>query len=85
MRAFDYFTSWAALASLFLLGPALGGQLFPRAKSPIARAACTLIGISVLLALYGVVWHARPQSVEWYSWLGGIPVDIPQPLDVNTQ
>ena len=83
MKMLDHFTSLVTLISLFVLGPALGGAIFRRAHGPITQAVCTLVGISLLLGLYGLIWTARPRLVAWYSWLHDIPIEIVGSVDIS--
>jgi len=97
MRMLDHFTSLVTLISLVVLGPALGRVILRSPKGPFAQAVGTMVAISLLLAIYGVVWSVRPRSVAWYSWLRDIPVngtvdvsgsiatDVSEPLRVQIE
>jgi hypothetical protein len=97
MRMFDHFTSLVTLISLIVLGPPLGKVILPNPKGPFVQAVGTLVAISVLLALYGIVWSVRPRSIAWYTWLRDIPVngsvdvsgsvatDVSEPLRVQIE
>jgi hypothetical protein len=48
----------------------------------------TMIALTALIAVYGVVWKANPRLIAWYAWISPeIPiqgsVDIHEPLKVE--
>ena len=97
MRMLDHFTSLVTLISLIVLGPPLGRVILTNPRGPFVQAVGTMVAISVLLALYGIVWSVRPRSIAWYTWLRDIPVngsvdvsgsvatDVSEPLRVQIE
>ena len=101
VRWLDHFTSLVTLISLFVLGPAIGRTLLrwwqetrqssgsSAISSDIASALSTMIAVSLLIGLYGLIWANRPRSIEWYAWLtrlpivGDVTVDGSISVDVN--
>jgi hypothetical protein len=88
----EHIFSLVSLVSLFILGPALGRALLlwrdkGRERSlpsqHVALAVCTMIAITGLIAIYGVVWKANPSMVTWYSWLSSVPIDGSVSADVS--
>src|SRR6516164_7266975 len=84
MRILEHAFSIVSLLSLLLLGPALGRALLlwwdkRRERSLpsqyIALATCTMIALTGLIMVYGVVWQANHRMVAWYSWIDAIPVN----------
>jgi hypothetical protein len=84
------------LASLFLLGPALGRALITCFDSwqswsqPIQHLAvgiCTMIAVTGMILAYGVLWKLSPTSVAWYGWIQEVPVagnvNVTRPVDVR--
>jgi len=65
------------LASLFILGPALGHALvscfeWQNWSVPIQHLVvgiCRLISVAGLIVAYGALWQVSPKSVAWYSWI----------------
>jgi NAD(P)-dependent dehydrogenase (short-subunit alcohol dehydrogenase family) len=54
----------------------------------IALTVSTMIALTALIAIYGVVWKANPRLIAWYAWISPeIPiegsVDIQEPLKVE--
>jgi hypothetical protein len=54
----------------------------------IALMVSTMIALTALIAVYGVVWKANPRLIAWYAWISPeIPiqgsVDIHEPLKVE--
>jgi hypothetical protein len=54
----------------------------------IALMVSTMIALTALIAVYGVVWKANPRLIAWYAWISPeIPiegsVDIQEPLKVE--
>jgi hypothetical protein len=70
------------LASLFLLGPALGRALvscfnWQNWSLPIQHLAvgiCTMIAVVGMVFAYGALWKLSPKSVAWYGWVQEVPV-----------
>jgi hypothetical protein len=97
MRTIDHFLSLLTLISLIVLGPAIGRAIVRNPKGPLVQAASTMVGVALLLALYGFVWTVRPRSVAWYTWLANMPVngsvdvsgsiatDVSEPLRVQIE
>jgi hypothetical protein len=93
----DHFISLVTLISLVILGPALGKATFRNPKGPIVRAVSTMLGVTFLLAVYGLIWTVRPRSIAWYTWLANMPVngsvdvsgsiatDVSEPLRVQIE
>lgn len=65
------------LASLFILGPAIGHAVvscfnWQNWKVPIQHLAvglCTMLAVSGLIFAYGFLWQRSPTSIAWYSWI----------------
>ena len=92
MRILEHAFSIVSLLSLLLLGPALGRALLlwwdkRRERSLpsqyIALATCTMIALTGLIMVYGVVWQANHRMVAWYSWIDAIPVNADVSADVR--
>jgi len=95
MRMLDHLTSLMTLVSLIVLGPPLGRTILRDPKSPLVQAIGTMIAVTILLAVYGMIWSIRPTSVRWYTWLSYVPVsgdigvtgsiatDVSEPLRVQ--
>jgi hypothetical protein len=75
MKMLDHFTSLLTLISLVVLAPPFGRAILRSPKAPLAQAIGTMLALSILLAVYGMIWSARPRSIVWYSWLAS-PVDV---------
>jgi acid phosphatase len=77
-------TTLVSLLSLFVIGPALGRALLlwwnkqqarPLPSQHLALAFSTMVSLSVLVGIYGLIWKANPRLVAWYGWLDGkIPI-----------
>jgi hypothetical protein len=97
MKMLDHFISLVTLVSLVILGPALGKAIFRNPKGPVVLAFGTMLAVSLLLALYGIIWTVRPRSIAWYTWLANMPVngnvdvsgsiatDVSEPLRVQIE
>ena len=92
MRLAEHIFSILTFLSLFILGPALGRALLlwwdsRRERSlpsqRIALAVCTMIALTGLIIIYGVVWKANPRMVAWYSWINSIPIEGSVSADVS--
>ena len=92
LRLVEHILSIVTLLSLFILGPALGRALLlwwdaRRARAlpsqHIALAACTMVALTGLVILYGVIWKANPKMVAWYSWINSIPIEGSVSADVS--
>jgi hypothetical protein len=90
MEIIEHTFSIASLLSLFILGPAFGRALLlwwdkRRERSlpsqHIALAICTMIALTGLIMIYGVIWQANDQMVAWYSWINSMPING----DVNAE
>jgi hypothetical protein len=71
--------SLLTLASLFVMGPALGRSLLlwfdqKRVRSPAGQQAALgisiMLGIASFVAVYGGIWKMNPKLVAWYDWIG---------------
>src|SRR5262249_13822902 len=97
MKMLDHFTSLVSLISLIVLGPPLGRVILRNPKGPFVQAVGTMVAVSVLLALYGLLWSVRPRSVAWYTLLANVPIngnmevsgsiatDVSEPLRVQIE
>jgi acid phosphatase len=97
MNLVYHITTLVSLLSLFVIGPALGRALLlwwnkqqARTLPPqhLALAFSTMVTLSVLVGLYGLIWKANPRLVAWYGWLDGeIPiignVEVPTGVEVT--
>ena len=90
VKILEHAFSIVSLLSLFLLGPALGRALLlwwdkRRERSLpsqyIALATCTMIALTGLIVIYGVIWKADRRMVAWYDWMDSIPING----DVNAE
>lgn len=95
--------SLVTLLSLFYLGPAFGRAMLMRLDSRerwsqstqhIALGLSTMVALTCMILIYGVVWKLSPKSVAWYTWMDEVPitgsvdvsggtVDIQEPLKVR--
>ncbi len=65
------------LASLFIIGPALGHAIvscfnWQNWSVPIQHLViglCTMFAVSGMILVYGVLWERSPNAVAWYSWI----------------
>jgi hypothetical protein len=92
LRLTEHTISIITLVSLFILGPALGRALLlwwdaRRERSlpsqHIALAASTMVALTGLIIIYGVIWKANPRMVAWYSWISSIPIEGSVSADVS--
>ena len=96
MELLERISSLVTLLSLFIVAPALGRALLlwwdrtqrSLPSQHIALAVSTMIALTALIAVYGVVWKANPKLIGWYAWISPeIPiegsVDIQEPLRVE--
>jgi hypothetical protein len=97
MDLVERISSLVTLLSLFIVAPALGRALLlwwdertqrSLPSQHIALSMSTMIALTALIAVYGVVWKANPRLIAWYAWIRPeIPiegsVDIQEPLKVE--
>jgi|RhiMethySRZTD1v2_1073278.scaffolds.fasta_scaffold2453652_1 hypothetical protein len=105
MNLFHRIVSLLTFASLFVLAPAIGRALLlwwdkQRNRSlpsqHIALAISTMVALTGLFAIYGVIWKANPKLVAWYDWMsrdipiagdvsvsGSVSADVNEPLKVE--
>jgi hypothetical protein len=65
------------LASLFILGPALGHAVvscfdWQNWSVPVQHLVvglCTIAAVSGMILAYGLLWEWSPKSVAWYGWI----------------
>jgi hypothetical protein len=77
MSFLDNALTLITLASVFILGPAIGYALvscfnwqnLPVAIQHLAVGFCTMIAVSGMIVAYGFFWERSPTSVAWYGWI----------------
>jgi hypothetical protein len=77
MSFIDNALSLITLASVFILGPAIGYALvscfnwqnLPVSIQHLAVGLCTMIAVSGMILAYGLLWERSPTSVAWYGWI----------------
>ena len=65
------------LASLFIVGPAVGHAIvtcfnWQNWSVPVQHlivGLCTMLAVSGMILLYGFVWAKNPNVVAWYGWI----------------
>ena len=96
MSFIDNALSLITLASLFILGPAIGyavisGFRWQSWSVPVQHLAvgvCTMFAVAGMILGYGFLWERSPSYVAWYSWVQQVPllgrasapVEVRQPL-----
>ena len=97
MELLERISSLVTLLSLFIVAPALGRALLlwwdertqrSLPSQHIALSISTMIALTALIGVYGVVWKANPKLIAWYTWISPeIPiegsVDVQEPLKVE--
>jgi low temperature requirement protein LtrA len=97
MDLIERISSLMTLLSLFIVAPALGRALLlwwdertqrSLPSQHVALTVSTMIVLTALIVVYGVVWKANPRLIAWYAWISAeIPiegsVDIQEPLKVE--
>ena len=81
MSFLDSAFSLITLASLFILGPAIGHaivccfkwQSWPVPIQHLVVGICTLFAVSGMILAYGFLWERSPMSVAWYNWIQEMP------------
>ena len=81
MSFLDNALSIITLASLFILGPAIGyaavscfnWQNWPVAIQHLVVGICTMLVVSGMILAYGFLWEQCPMSVAWYGWIQEVP------------
>jgi hypothetical protein len=77
MSLLDNALTLITLASLFILGPALGHALvscfeWQNWSVPIQHLVvgiCRMISVAGLIVAYAALWQVSPKSVAWYGWI----------------
>jgi len=77
MSFLDSALTLITLASLFILGPAIGYAVvscfnWQNWRPPIQHLAvgiCTTVAVSGMILAYGLLWERSPTSVAWYGWI----------------
>jgi hypothetical protein len=77
MSFLDSALSLITLASLFIIGPAIGYALvscFSWQNCPVpiqhlVLGICTMVAVSAMILAYGLLWERSPASVAWYGWI----------------
>ena len=97
MRLLYHALSLISLLSLFYLGPAFGRAMLMRldkrqrwsqSTQHIALGLSTMIALTGMILVYGLVWKISPKSVAWYAWVDqAIPIvgDVEVNGTVNVQ
>jgi hypothetical protein len=95
MSFLDSALSLITLASLFIIGPAIGYALvscfswqnWPVPIQHLMLGICTMVAVSAMILAYGFLWERSPPSVAWYGWVQELqPVGKPRqtaPVDVR--
>jgi hypothetical protein len=81
MSFIDNALTLMTLASLFILGPAIGRAVvscfeWPNWSLPIQHlivGICTMFAVSGMIMAYGFLWERSPMTVAWYSWIQEVP------------
>ncbi|HET7889003.1 MAG TPA: hypothetical protein VFL62_22475 [Bradyrhizobium sp.] len=81
MSFLDHALTLITLASVFILGPAIGyavvscfgWQNWPVPIQHLAVGICTMLAMSGLILAYGFLWERAPATVAWYDWIEQIP------------
>jgi hypothetical protein len=96
MSFFDNASTSITLASLFIVGPAVGHALvscfdWQSWRAPIQHltvSLCTMAAVSGMILTYGYLCELRPASVAWYSLInemtktqGRLSPLLPKPQD----
>jgi hypothetical protein len=82
MTFIDSALTLITLASLFILGPALGHSVvscfdWQKWGVPVQHLVvglCTMAAVSGMIFGYGFVWERSPKSVAWYGWVEEGPI-----------
>jgi hypothetical protein len=77
MSFLDSALSLITLASLFIIGPAIGYALvscfnwqnWPVPIQHLVLGICTMVAVSAMILAYGFLWERSPASVAWYGWI----------------
>ena len=77
MSFLDNALSIITLASLFILGPAIGHAVVSCFRwqgwslpiQHIVVGVCTMLAVSGMILAYGLLWERSPMSVAWYGWV----------------
>jgi hypothetical protein len=85
MDLVERISSLVTLLSLFIVAPALGRAVLlwwdertqrSLPSQHIALTVSTMIALTALIAVYGVVWKANPRLIAWYAWISPeIPIE----------
>lgn len=81
MNFLDSALSLITLASLFIIGPAVGyavvscfnWQNWPVPIQHLVLGICTMVAVSAMMLAYGILWERRPTSAAWYGWIQELP------------
>jgi hypothetical protein len=81
MNFLDSALSLMTLASLFIIGPAVGyavvscfnWQNWPLPIQHLVLGICTMVAVSAMILAYGLLWERRPTSAAWYGWIQELP------------
>jgi uncharacterized membrane protein len=77
MSFLDSALTLITLASLFIIGPAVGHALvscldWQSWRVPIQHLIagfCTMVAVSGMIFAYGFLWERSPKSVAWYNMI----------------
>lgn len=77
MSFLDNAFSIMTLASLFILGPAIGHAIVSCLRwqdwslpaQHLVVGICTMLAVSGMILAYGLLWERSPMSVAWYGWV----------------
>jgi hypothetical protein len=95
MSFLDYALTLITLASLFILGPALGHAVvscfnWQSWSVPIQHLVVglsTMAAVSTMIFAYGFLWERSPTVVAWYGWVQDVTVaskgKLPGPVEIR--
>lgn len=95
MNFLNHALTLITLASLFILGPAIGHavvscfawQNWSVPTQHLVVGVCTILAVSGMILAYGFLWERNPMSVAWYNWIQQMPgtakSSLTGPVDVR--
>ena len=77
MSFLDSALTLVTLASLFIIGPAVGHAVvscfdWQSWRVPVQHLIvgfCTMVAVSAMILAYGFLWERSPKSVAWYNMI----------------